>query len=165
MTQAANFLRKLTSIKEGYIAVSFAPGTNELLAGLLMKVMNEASFSSMKVQPIQELHTTLMYSPDTPMLEITPFLKGKSLEFTDLAYNLFGPDEDVLVITFECAELKTLNQVYVDAGEKPSELSADYNPHITLGTKVTDLDTTTLPALPASVVVEIGNHFSEEIKE
>jgi 2'-5' RNA ligase len=164
MNKAQKVLSKLRSINEGYIAISFDADTRQRLSEICDLIGETSIMEEISFVDSNEFHTTLMYSPTTPVLDIIPELVGKTIVAHNPRFQLFGPENDVLVIQFESPELDILNQKYKDMGEIPSELSAEYKPHITLAKDVVGLEMPTLPALPLNIPLVITDHYAEEIK-
>lgn len=161
----------MQDVNEGYIAVWYSQ--NDWLTQLQGLIVANTDTGT----PIDKLHTTVMYSSDTPVLDLSNELKldGKILKIRNLRYSVFGPNKDNIVIEFDNTTLQDLNEVYKASGEKPSEISAIYRPHITM-VKVSSeegkaieitgcgLSGKSLPELPEVATLFVGEHISEEVE-
>lgn len=170
MSRASDLIKKLNNISEGYIAVNFDKSTQQIIWDDVMEpILNKASWGSLGTRDdsheeldMDKKHITLMYSPDTPALEITPELNGSELVLNNPRFSLFGEDGDYLVLEFDNEKLQDLHQVYKEAGEVNT--FNEYRPHITLFKGVSEVDFETLPKLPRQITVKVNQHYSEEIK-
>lgn len=166
-TKATRLIKKLNEINEGYIAINFGPDTMAFLDSIYQGAKNNKAITGeLERNPVDDLHCTLMYSKSTPVLEIIPVLRGQTIEAHNLRYSLFGKENDVLVIEFDCDILQQFHQEYKDSGQIPDGIGAnEYRPHITLVSGVKSMDIDKLPPLPQYFPLQIRDHYSEEIKK
>jgi 2'-5' RNA ligase len=82
-----------------------------------------------------QVHTTLVYSPETPYVQVPSSLVGQRVQMANPKFEMFGPEKDTLVVSFESDLLQArhaeLLSVYgLEHTYRP------YKPHITLSEQV-----------------------------
>jgi 2'-5' RNA ligase len=114
------------------------------------------------ITPKDELHVTLVISK-TEKLDYKPIKYKPPLvvEPDTFKIELFGQDNDVMVLTFDCPQLEARHK----ALRKKYNLDWDwptYEPHITLTTTIQEI---TEPLEPPTFRIELDHEFVEPFEE
>lgn len=106
----------------------------------------------------EDLHCTLVYSDKQFVGDVQ--VKEYSLSVEPIGFNLFGPNNDVLVLELNDETLINRNKELVEKYGFVSDYD-EYKPHITLAFEFTG-DINKLPVITSKV--QLSNEYIEEIK-
>lgn len=119
-----------------YVAIEFGETSNKNL----MKFFENLGVKNI----VDDLHVTLIYSRETMLFdEIDLNLKGELIRFDNARYELFGEDNDVLVLRFD-------SKLLTSAHEKIKKLGAihsypNYSPYMTIAYDTKEIPSKMLP--------------------
>ena len=159
MSIAGNILMKINEYSDAkgtYVSVEY----NQEQIKFLLNIFKDSKIP--ELYDVNKIHTTIIYSPDTPYYQIPPKLIGKKIELKNPSYELFGENKDTLVISFT-SELLTKRHNEVKEKYKLKPTYPEYKPHITLSEKAGDIDLKNLPVL-TDITLNIVIEKSETIK-
>jgi hypothetical protein len=141
--------------KGTYVSVVFSDRSNRNLKNFFR---NEIGINDI----IEDLHVTVMYSPETLFYEEVDLgIKGELITFDNWSYELFGKEKDVLVIHFESELLSKTHEFLKGMGMRST--FPEYKPHMTIAEDVKHLPEIELPSnLRTHEIVKV---IWEEIKD
>lgn len=148
-------VEKYSDASGTYVSVEYDPNDSEAIYEFYKDIVPE-------MYTPNSIHTTLMYSKDTPYLSIQPSLIGTVLSINNPKYEIFGEKKDCLVVSFDSDILSDRHQELTDMGLKHSW--DEYRPHITLSDSLpSDFSADNLPDFPLKEI-KIVIEKSETIK-
>lgn len=144
-----------------YVGVRFSPGT---VAALLRYCDEHAIPDPVKGE---DFHATVLYSPaPVPYFPAHGPLNAPVSGVGPFAFERFGEEKDVLVMTFRCPWLHRRHALGKSLGGKPTW--PDYTPHVTLSYGLpANFDVTGLPSFqgPLEIVEEYMNPLDPDWKK
>ena len=143
MNKANELLQLFEKVKGTYVSVTYSDQD----AKVIYDFYNDLNVPNLYAK--SDYHTTLIYDVNTPFKTIQPKLSGQTISISNMKYEMFGPEKETLVVSFQSTVLKSRHE-QLKKDENLKHSYPEFKSHITLSTDIGTFDTSKLPKFPLS---------------